>query len=236
MKKTNRLSEDFSIHKIGSGSFYKKGATGGKFQRGLLGALGRSRKKNLTARTISNQDMETFSELVGGELRKLNKSSEGLPWQARRRIMSRAEQLRKEGKISAVDKKDLRKIVTALGINAQDLAEDSQPLKRAVEFGGSNRISEPIEQGQADVSLGALPNTTSNDIELSRLRKTIDAIGSNKFGRNDGSNFGQSRDSQSQAGIKIDGDENDDEKNENDLTDPIAVAKKAAEELPDPTL
>ena len=144
MTKPNPSKDTFSARNIGTGKFFTAGRISGKptgsRRLGLAGALRKfSRKGRFSyADNLSKKDLETFHGLIGKEMAGLTKYSKGLGRQARMRIMTQAEKLVREGKISMADKKDLRGIVKALsaGSAAQKIKPDriSGPRQRAVNF------------------------------------------------------------------------------------------------------
>ena len=140
MARINPL-KNFSAETIGSGRLFSPGSFSSKNKRGLAGALRKfkSAGRYSYAKNLSKQNLETFHGLIGEERSKVSVHSEGIGHKARRRIMQKAETLRKQGKISSADKADLKNIVEA--INSVGAHSPNEPKNRAVSFGGSQRIT-----------------------------------------------------------------------------------------------
>jgi len=139
---TNRFSDKFSVGKIGTGSTFTKGSMTSKKAMGLAKAL-RSAKatgKYTFAANLSKKDLDTFHRVIGEEMKKLPVGSAGLGYKARNRIMAKAEQMRKQGVISAADKDDLRNIVGSLGPQARVSGQGSVPGK-SIESAPTARLS-----------------------------------------------------------------------------------------------
>ncbi|OGY43340.1 MAG: hypothetical protein A3J62_03130 [Candidatus Buchananbacteria bacterium RIFCSPHIGHO2_02_FULL_38_8] len=175
MTNQNQFKDKFSASKIGSGRFFTAGKLGGQFvRRGLAGALraAKTAGRHSYGKNLSGRDLETFQGLLGEELSKLPKHSKGFSYQSRRRIMSKAEQLRKQGKISMADKQDLKNIVGSLGAGS-DTVITSKPVvkkltERAVDFITDQKVN--VETGR-DI-------TNQNDLDTAaelRRRKNIKA-------------------------------------------------------------
>lgn len=120
----NRFKDTFKTSKIGTGKLHASGSFTSRSPRGLAGALRQAKMagKHSFAKNLSHQDLTVFHGLIGKEMARIGTHSQGLPRQARLRIMSTAEKLRREGKISGADKQDLKQIVEAL-----KPASDSSP-------------------------------------------------------------------------------------------------------------
>ena len=132
MATRNRFKDDFSVNEIGTGNFYTAGSFKSRKRTGLAGALRSAKSKGARTYTknLSGKDLKTFQGLIGDELKKQPKNTGGLSRAARRNIMQQAEQARKQGKMSTADKKDLQKIVKALGNRSQQNTSSNQPTRR----------------------------------------------------------------------------------------------------------
>ena len=130
----NRFEDKFSGDKIATGRFYTAGSFSSRSRKGLAGALRKARSagKYSYAQNLSKENLKTFQGLLGEELSKISTTSTGPSIKARKRIMAKAERLRKEGKISSPDKKDLRQITESLRSNPQ----------RAVNFFTRKKLSD----------------------------------------------------------------------------------------------
>ena len=142
----NRFEDKFSGDKIATGRFYTAGSFSSRSRKGLAGALRKARSagKYSYAQNLSKENLKTFQGLLGEELSKISTTSTGPSIKARKRIMAKAERLRKEGKISSPDKKDLRQITESLRSNPQQKEITNtvgEPKQRAVNFFTRKKLS-----------------------------------------------------------------------------------------------
>lgn len=140
MTSLNPFKKAFSASKIGTGRFFTAGKLSGKSRMGLGGALRNAKGAGLKsyAKNLSKEDLAKFQDLIGNEMKDLSLHSEGLSYKARARIMTKAEQMVRNGTISAEDKRDLRNIVEALGPDKPGSTTSSsiEPKERVVNFSG----------------------------------------------------------------------------------------------------
>lgn len=174
-----RLSplKDFSAGKFGSGKLFRPGSFSSKNRYGLAGALRKFKDsgKHSYAKNLSKQDLKIFHGLIGEEMAKTSTYSKGLSYKSRRRIMSKAEGLMRQGKISHADKADLRNIVETM--SPERLKANSQPeepINRAVNFGGNGRVSGADTEEKSYMSPEAQKHIKAN-IKLGNMRE-MDAV------------------------------------------------------------
>ncbi|MAF13554.1 MAG: hypothetical protein CMI53_01540 [Parcubacteria group bacterium] len=174
----NRFQDNLSSKAIGTGKFFTAGSFSSRAKKGLAGVLRRAKGagKYTYAKNLSKKDMETFQKIIGKEMSQLSTHSKGLGRKARSRIMGQAENLRKEGKISAADKADLRQIVKSLGSAGNQGSKSTSttakgPTKRATKFvtdkspsSRSSAKSVMTAQTKANISLDNMREMTQDAV------------------------------------------------------------------------
>lgn len=130
MARINRFQDKFSTGQIGTGSLYTAGSLHSRNPKGLAKALRESKREGRSsfAKNLSERDLETFRNLIGGQMKRMPTGSKSLSRNARLKIMSQAQKMVYAGKMSGADKSDLRDIVASLG--PQRLADMNQPIDK----------------------------------------------------------------------------------------------------------
>ena len=173
------FGSELDLNKIGTGSLYAGGSlnTSSRLNRkGLAGALNSIKHKfrRTPAANLSHADLKVFQELIGDELKQLPVRASGLNWWARRRIMVKAEALRKEGVIARADKDDLHTFIKVLS-RKRIVGNSESPLSQQ-DFSGE---SLPITKGVATASIAPLVHqdirSDSKISSAARVEKSLEA-------------------------------------------------------------
>lgn len=152
MAKLNAPS-DFK-KKVGAGQFFSPGSFKTLNKRGLAGALRALKYSNKDRlRNLSPKDIKTIHSLISTEITKIGRY-DTLSRLAKRRIMGRAELMRRAGTLSSEDKKDLKDILDLLTEKERKTAQPSKELSPIIKAQIKSDIIEEAEQdlrGQSEI-------------------------------------------------------------------------------------
>jgi len=194
MARSKRFFETFSNRKsatggVGFGSRYRKGGFIRGQYKGFVGAAKKARQKApIRGRTTSKSNLGQIEGIIREEAVKLGIHRKGFGRRAEKRMMAKGRALRfkkpeeESTRFTKTDERTLRQVVKALKYNAGGKTDmdqldaavkliEPEPRERAVESGGSDRMSSQdyvADQGEAapaqlNIPVGSLPGLTVED-------------------------------------------------------------------------